>query len=529
MHMSAVTAPNNTTAAPRAGGLPYKYQVAIVVVFGAFIAVLDTDIVNVAIPKLQAVFGVDLNTAQWVINGYTLALTASVPFFGWLADRIGTKVTFLLTVAGFTVASVLCGISWSASVLIAARVLQGLAGGAILPLGITLIYSVFAPEERGSALALLGVPILFAPALGPTVGGYFVDKLDWRLNFLVNVPIGLTCVILGILILREGETKPDSRLDVPGLICAVCGFVSVTYGTTKAESDGWDATVTRGFLGVGALFLTALVFIELRTPDPLLDFRLLKDRAFSGGLIVGALLQACLFGALFLLPLFLQNLRGETAYQTGLILLPSALVTVVALPIAGKLSDMIGAKPMVLFGLLALVTASYLISHLSLQTPLGEMQIWLSIRSVALACCIQPVQVATFANIPAEMLARASAFSNVLQRVVTAVGITYLTTNLGQQEKVHFAHLAERVTVLSPLGQQLSGAVQQAAFLGQDTKLAQVDAVRQVIGYLQAQAAILAYRDTFWIITFLAAFSTFVAIVLLPNARPEPGRPMMME
>ncbi len=523
--------PARSAPAARTGGLSYRYLVLIVVILGAFISILDTTITNIAIPKLEAVFGVDLNTAQWVINAYTLALTVSIPFFGLLADRIGTKRTYMIVLAGFTGASALCGLAWSNTALVGFRVLQGLGGGALLPLGTALIFAEFAPHERGQAIALLGVPILFAPALGPTVGGYLVDYVDWRLIFYINVPIGITALILAANVLRPGGAKANARLDVPGLICASSGFSLVTYGVTLSESDGWDALSTRGFLGAGALFLIALVIVELNVAQPLLDVRLLKNRAFTSGLLVGALIQAVLFGGTFLVPVFLQNLRGQTAFQAGLILLPAALVTVVVLPFGGRLVDVIGAKWVIVMGAVVLAAANYLMSHLSLAVPFALLQLWLALRSVALGLSAQPAQVAAFAEIPREILSRASAFYNVLTRVASAFGVSFLTSYLGQQQKVHYAHLAEQVTPLSPIGQAITGAIQQAQFNGTDVRLAQAQTARAVIGQLQGQAALLSFRDTFIVVTFMALFAALVALIVMPpvKRRSPTGEPVIAE
>lgn len=515
----ALAVPGQSTVGTRSGGLPYKWLVLMVVVFGSFISVLDSTIVNIAIPKLEAVFGVSLHTVQWVVTGYTLALTVSIPFFGWLADRIGTKRTYIISLVIFTAASALCGLAANNTMLVAFRVLQGLGGGALLPLGTAQVFAVFRPEERGQAVAFLGIPVLFAPALGPTVGGYLVDAIGWRLIFYINVPIGITGVILATIILREGRRRPDARLDIPGLICASSGFALVTYGVTLSERDGWDALTTRGFLAAGALLLIALVIVELHVPQPLLDLRILKNRNFSSGLLVGVLLQACLFGGVFLLPVFLQNLRGLTALQAGLVLLPSSLVTVLVLPIGGRLSDRVGAKRMVVTGALLLAVTNYLLSHLSLATPFRLLQTWLVLRSVSLAFCLQPNQVASYATIPVENLNRATAFYNVVSRVGSAFGTAFLTSYLGIKQPLHFAHLAEKVTPLSPAGQLITGAVQRAQQNGTDVRVARAQATQLVVGQVQRQAAVLAYRDTFLVVTLMALVATIVALVLLQARR----------
>src|SRR5579859_251584 len=205
-------------------GLEYKWLVVIAVVFGVFMSILDTTVVNIALAKLQAVFGASLSSIQWIITGYTLALTVSIPLFGYLADRFGTKYIYMFSLALFTIASMLCGIAWNTDSLVFFRVLQGLGGGALLPLAIAQIFAVFPPAERGRATATLGVPVLLAPALGPTLGGYIVQNANWRLIFYLNVPIGIAGFLMALFLLRERRSPNPGRFDLPGFLLSTIGF-----------------------------------------------------------------------------------------------------------------------------------------------------------------------------------------------------------------------------------------------------------------------------------------------------------------
>ena len=366
------------------GGIAYKWLVLIAVVFGLFMVVLDSTVVNIALTKLQAVFGATLTGVQWVVTSYTLALTVSIPLFGYLADRYGTKRIYLLSLALFTIASGLCGLSWNIGSLVFARVLQGLGGGALLPLASAQLFAAFPTNERGRAGAYLGVPVLFAPALGPTLGGYIVEYLDWRLIFYLNVPIGIVGVLIGATVLREYRAAATRRMDWPGLILSSIGFATLVYGIGEAGADGWGSTKVLSFLAIGLISLLAMVVVELRAAAPLLDVRLFRDWNFAAGNLMTWTLQIALFGALFLLPIFLQGLRGLTPVQAGLWLLPSALATMVVLPIGGILVDRFGAKPIILIGAAALALTSYALSHLTLQTTFWTLPLWLLGRSVAI-------------------------------------------------------------------------------------------------------------------------------------------------
>ncbi len=501
------------------GGIAYKWLVLIAVVFGLFMVVLDSTVVNIALTKLQAVFGATLTGVQWVVTSYTLALTVSIPLFGYLADRYGTKRIYLLSLALFTIASGLCGLSWNIGSLVFARVLQGLGGGALLPLASAQLFAAFPPNERGRAGAYLGVPVLFAPALGPTLGGYIVEYLDWRLIFYLNVPIGIVGVLIGATVLREYRAAATRRMDWPGLILSSIGFATLVYGIGEAGADGWGSTKVLSFLAIGLISLLAMVVVELRAAAPLLDVRLFRDWNFAAGNLMTWTLQIALFGALFLLPIFLQGLRGLTPVQAGLWLLPSALATMVVLPIGGILVDRFGAKPIILIGAAALALTSYALSHLTLQTTFWTLQLWLLGRSVAISFTLQPTQVVALGRLPREALARATGLFSVTRQVVVAFGTALLSTYVQNREPLHFAHLAERVTASSPaslLVGQITGFFQSR---GVDSLDARGLALRVLAGQLQLQAAILAFRDAFILTTGIVAVGACIALFLRPVAK----------
>ena len=520
--------PSQPVAVPKSGGLDYKWQVLIAVVFGVFMSVLDTTVVNIALAKLQAVFGASLDSIQWVITGYTLALTVSIPLFGYLADRYGAKRIYMLSLALFTIASALCGLAWNNSSMIAFRVLQGLGGGALLPLATAQIFAVFPPAERGRATATLGVPVLLAPALGPTLGGYIVQNFDWRIIFYLNVPIGIVGLFMCAIILRPSKGQPNARLDIPGLLLATAGFASVVYGIGEAASDGWDSFTVIGFASFGALCLIALVFVELRANAPLLDMRLFKDWNFTGANLITWAMQIALFGALFLVPLFLQNLRGLNAMQTGLVLFPSSLATMVALPISGIFVDRVGPKWSIVVGLCGLTFASYLLSHITLATPIWLLQLWLIGRSVGLGFAIQPVNVIALGNVPIAKLSRASAFYNVLRQVASAFTTSFLATYVQNSTTPHYSHLVERVTPLSPTGIFMSQSIAGLIARGYSTVQAQALVAQQVIGQIRLQATVMGFRDALVLIAFFTGAAIILAFFVGTPPKRE-GVPMLAE
>lgn len=514
-------------------GLEYKWLVVIAVIFGIFTSVLDSTIVNIAISTLQAVFGASLDRIQWVSTGYTLALTVSIPIFSYLADRFGIKRIYLISSALFVIASALCGLAWSLESLVFARVLQGLGGGALMPLATAQIYAEFPPHERGRAAATLGVPILLAPALGPTIGGFIIQYASWRLIFYLNVPIGIVGVLIGMLVLRERRSPVVRPLDVPGLILSTLGFSSLVYATAEAGDNGWGSLTVLGFLGFGFLCIILLVIVELGSPHPLLDLRLFKDWNFTCGNLLTWTLQIGMFGALFLLPIFLQGLRGLSPVQAALVLMPSALVTALMLPVGGILVDRLGAKPVIITGVFALFLTSWALSHLTLDTSFLTLQLWLLGRSVALSFTLQPAQVVALYNVPRELLSRATALLNLLRQVVVAFGTALLSTYVQNRTPIHYAHLAERVTPLSAAGQLVARLTALLQSRGFGPQQARALALYVVGGEVRLQATMLAFRDAFLLAAGIVAFGGLIALLLRPPGhrveRAADAEPLLME
>jgi EmrB/QacA subfamily drug resistance transporter len=510
-------------------GLPYKWLVVIAVIFGVFMAILDATVVNIALVKLQAVFGVSLNVVQWVVTGYSLAITTSIPFFGYMAERFGIKRIYLGALAIFTLGSALSGLSWSFGSLIVFRMLQGLGSGAMLPLAIAQIFAVFPYQERGRAAAFIGIPVLVGPAFGPVLGGYIVQNIDWRLIFFLNVPIGIMGLMVGWLILRQTPVKAHEPLDVPGLMLSTAGFASLVYGISEASTNGWGSTTVLGFMALGLLCLLGLAVVELRAAHPMLDLRFFADWNFTAGSLISWTLQIGLFGVLFLIPIFLQGLRGLTPVQAALWLLPSALATGFMLPIGGLLVDRFGAKPIILIGAVTLALASYALTHLTLSTTYLTLQLWLVGRSVAIAFTLQPVQVIALSAVTPPHLPRATALFSVMRQVIVAFGTALLSTQVQNRVPVHFSRLAELATPFSPAAAFVSQAAAALQSRGLDQLHAQAAALTLLGQELQLQATVLAYDDAFLLTTLIIVGGVFIALFLRRVVISEESRATLAE
>ena len=490
-------------ATQRRGGLPYKWIVASVVIFGFFMTILDTTIVNIAIPRLQNVFGADLTSVQWVLTAYTLVQGVATPLTAFLSQRLGQKRLYLMALAGFTAGSILCGLSFNLPMLIFFRVVQGAMGAFMSPLAITLLYSEFPVRERGTAMGALGIPILLAPALGPTLGGYIVTFLGWQLIFFINLPIGIIGIILGFFFLRERRPPTRIAFDIPGFACSAIGLTCLLYGLSDASTDGWGSAKVVGFLAFGVMVLIGFVFVEIYTArlgkQPLLDLRVFANGPFATSTIASILVTFALYGGLFILPIYLQSLRGLSAYQAGLLLLPQAFASMVSSVLAGRLVDRLGVRAVVIPGLIILGIALWLFSHLGPDTPYATIQIWLIVRSLALGFCFQPLSVSALSAFGPRNLAQASSVSTTVRFVMSSFAVAVIATLVQSQSAIHYAHLAEMVTPSSPLGQLIPQL--QALFMrtGASASLSYATAIQTVGGILRQRATILAMQDAFWL------------------------------
>ncbi len=330
--------------------LEYKWLVGIVYVTALFMDLLDMTITNVAIPTLATEFNASTTTIEWVITGYLLSLALFIPASGWLGDRFGTKRVFVSALGIFVLGSVLAGLAWNIESLIAFRVVQGIGGGMLTPVGMAIMFRAFPPTERAAASAILAIPITVAPALGPLLGGYLVEYQDWRWIFLINLPIGAVALAAAVFLLREDKQEAAGKLDLPGFVLSGAGIVTFVYALAEAGLHGFGDTRVLLFGGTGIVLLTAFVIHELRTSEPLIDVRLLGDRLFGAANVVQLAGNAGLMGTFFLLPIFLQTQKGISPFDVGLITFPMAVgVAPMAQP-AAKLYSKVGPRKMMLFG-----------------------------------------------------------------------------------------------------------------------------------------------------------------------------------
>ncbi|MEO9256544.1 MAG: DHA2 family efflux MFS transporter permease subunit, partial [Tepidiformaceae bacterium] len=431
----------------RLRSVDYKYLVATAFLFGIFMDLMDLTVVNVALPTLGEKFNASNSTLEWVVTGYLLSLAIWIPASGWVGDRFGTKRTFIFALFVFTAGSILCGISQSVGQLIFFRIVQGVGGGMMTPVGVAMLFRAFPPSERARASLILTIPTVIAPALGPIIGGWLVDYVDWRWIFFVNVPIGIAGLIFSIAFLKEHTEPQSSAFDLPGFVLSGAGLALVLFALSRGPEDGWDSAVVLSTGIVGVLSFIALVFVELRQRVPMLDLRLFGDRMFRSANIVNFASSASLLGVLFLLPLFLQQLRGFSAVETGVILLPSAIGTVLFAQLTGRLYPIVGPRRLLAFALFMFAVSSALLLLIGLHTSVWWVAAIMFVRGIAMAFTFIPLQAATFATITSESTGRASSIFNTNRQVGSSFGVAILATVLASRATSHIGAAASPAAV----------------------------------------------------------------------------------
>jgi DHA2 family multidrug resistance protein len=419
------------------------------VVLGVFMAVLDTSIVNVAIPKMMTAYSTDQSTIEWVLTIYTLTEGMLTPVSGYMADRFGAKRMYQYALLIFVLGSALCGVAWSVSTLIAFRMLQAVGGALLMPISMTILYSLSKPEKRGLIMGIWGIAIMFAPAFGPTLSGYIVQYFNFRLIFYINVPIGIINFFVVQASVRELPKRFVGKFDLPGFITGVGGFFCLLYALTDASTSGWLSIKIISFFTAAAILLSLFVVFELTTDHPMVELRLFKIPSFLVCSISVFCMTVAMMGILFLLPIFLQNTLGFSPLQTGLLMMPGALLTAVLMPISGTLFDKFGAKPLAITGVSIMLTATLCFVNLNFNWTYGAIMAVYILRSAGMGLSMMPMSTAGLSSVPLDLVNRGSALQNTLRNLASAVGVAILGSVLTTHYNFSFASYMQNVSVQS--------------------------------------------------------------------------------
>lgn len=467
----------------------YKWTVLIVIIVGTFMAVLDSSIVNIAISKMMAVFGVSVASAQWIITAYSLTMGAIIPLTGYLSDRFGSKNMYIFAMVTFTIGSFLCGIAWSNNMMIVARILQGIGGGMISPIGMSIVYSTFKKEERGVALGIFGVALMAAPAIGPTLGGYIIEYVNWRFIFTLNIPIGIVGVIGAILLLKPSPQKTEIGFDFIGFLTSSIGLVFILYVFGEGTVV-WDIKNVL-LITIGVFSLIIFVINELLHPEPLMDLRVFKYMPFTMSMFISIFTTMAMFGVVFIIPLYLQNLRGFSPIQTGLIMFPSAIVMGIMMPIGGKLGDKFGVKALIIVGSSITAFATYLMAGVNIDTPMNTISFLLVIRAFGLGLCMMTASTEGMNSIPHHLISRATAVNSTIRQIASSISITYLVGVMTAHQNLSFARLSEQITEFNYQAMTYMGSIKGALMLsGVSGDIASVTAQKVILGSISQQAFI---------------------------------------
>ena len=406
----------------------YKWVVAVVYVAALFLDIIDTTVVNVALPSL----GRELhsNAVEWVVVGYTLSLAVWIPASGWLGDRLGTKKVFLFALGAFTFGSLACGLAQNIGQLIAFRVLQGVGGGMLTPVGIAMLFRAFPPAERAKASTVVMIPTLVAPAAGPVLGGWITTNFSWRWIFLVNVPIALVALWFGARHLREHKEPTAGRLDIAGLVLSGGFLASTVYALSEGPIAGWTSNRVLGFGALGLLLGLTMVVVELRVPFPLLELRLLGNRLFRQCNLVSFFAMAGFLGVMYVLPQYLQILRGLSPLSSGLTTFPQAFGVMMSSFIAGRIYAKIGPRRLMFGGFFAAAISIVLYTQLTLDTNLWLIRGLMFLRGLCTGFAFLPMQAASYATIPPSQNGRASSLFTTQRQVGVSMGVAVLASIL---------------------------------------------------------------------------------------------------
>ncbi len=437
----------------------YKWWVLANVMMGTFMVVLDSTIVDVSLAKVMATFGVGIDTVKWIATAYLLAFAILLPTSGWIADHFGFRKTYSIGLALFTAGSLLCSISWNMTALIMFRAIQGAGGGLLMPVGMAIVVREFPPEKRGTALGFWAIAAAASVSLGPTLGGYLIDNFAWHSIFDINVPVGIVGVFATLVIQREYKTQSGRAFDIIGFLSIVLFLapllIALSDGNASWNTGGWTSPFILSCFALSLIGLVVFLSVEFNIRHPLIELRLLKNFNFGMSNLVLFIFGMGMFGSTFLLPLYLQNGLGYTAFQAGSLFLPLGLIMAVMGPISGALSDKLNPKIIAGLGIILLAMSLFVNHFLSLFSMTSDIMVSLYLRGFGMALIFTPLNTLSLSDIPRDRMAQASGLFNVIRQVGGSFGVAIMGTLLTDRTIFHTTMYGQSVSPASPVVQNV--------------------------------------------------------------------------
>lgn len=482
--------------------------------FGMFIAILNQTLLNVALPKINTEFNISASTGQWLMTGFMLVNGILIPITAYLFNKYSYRKLFLVALALFTIGSLICAISMNFPIMMVGRVLQAIGAGVLMPLGSIVIITIYPPEKRGAAMGTMGIAMILAPAIGPTLSGYIVQNYHWNVMFYGMFIIGIIAILVGFVWFKLYQYTTNPKADIPGIIFSTIGFGALLYGFSEAGNKGWGSVEIETMFAIGIIFIILFVIRELRMKSPMLNLEVLKFPTFTLTTIINMVVMLSLYGGMILLPIYLQNLRGFSALDSGLLLLPGSLIMGLLGPFAGKLLDTIGLKPLAIFGIAVMTYATWELTKLNMDTPYMTIMGIYVLRSFGMAFIMMPMVTAAINALPGRLASHGNAFLNTMRQLAGSIGTAILVTVMTTQTTQHLSAFGEELDKTNPVVQDHMREL-ASQYGGQE------GAMKVLLQFVNKLATVEGINDAFIVATIFSIIALILCLFLQSNKKAK--------
>ncbi|HII1264619.1 TPA: DHA2 family efflux MFS transporter permease subunit [Staphylococcus aureus] len=482
--------------------------------FGMFIAILNQTLLNVALPKINTEFNISASTGQWLMTGFMLVNGILIPITAYLFNKYSYRKLFLVALVLFTIGSLICAISMNFPIMMVGRVLQAIGAGVLMPLGSIVIITIYPPEKRGAAMGTMGIAMILAPAIGPTLSGYIVQNYHWNVMFYGMFIIGIIAILIGFVWFKLYQYTTNPKADIPGIIFSTIGFGALLYGFSEAGNKGWGSVEIETMFAIGIIFIILFVIRELRMKSPMLNLEVLKFPTFTLTTIINMVVMLSLYGGMILLPIYLQNLRGFSALDSGLLLLPGSLIMGLLGPFAGKLLDTIGLKPLAIFGIAVMTYATWELTKLNMDTPYMTIMGIYVLRSFGMAFIMMPMVTVAINALPGRLASHGNAFLNTMRQLAGSIGTAILVTVMTTQTTQHLSAFGEELDKTNPVVQDHMREL-ASQYGGQE------GAMKVLLQFVNKLATVEGINDAFIVATIFSIIALILCLFLQSNKKAK--------